>query len=295
MSRNNSEILERSLVPEEGLTFPRYPLAPEEDLIFPRYPLAPEEDFILPGENFLFPENSLPPESFLPSEGFLASAVSLDSEYSLPLEYSLPSEYSIFLQEANSRDSLTSSNPSLQEANSRDSIISSNPSLQERTAFDPLTGMANNAMSNGIFNGMFNGYTVNALRQPQLSINLSTSIPGHAMVTTTVKVELTPLVKILIYFNLVDFTLQSNVWGIDGRGLFEGGADDYLFGFSGQEITGDGTYSFSRTVPRRWLDEDNTWFLNRRDEIQGRFNLVSSDNAFPLNLEARTNTITGLF
>jgi hypothetical protein len=103
------------------------------------------------------------------------------------------------------------------------------------------------------------------------------------------------LVKILISFDLVDFTLQSNVWGIDSPGWFQGGADDYLFGFSNQKITGDGTYSFSRTVPGRWLDEDNTWFLNRRDEIEGRFSLVSSDNAFPLNLNAKTPIITGLF
>jgi hypothetical protein len=46
--------------------------------------------------------------------------------------------------------------------------------------------MANNAMSNGIFNGMFNGSKVNALRQAGLSINLSTGIPNHALVTTTV-------------------------------------------------------------------------------------------------------------
>ena len=280
MSRSNSEILEYSLAPEEGL-------------IFPGYSLAPEEDFILPGEKSLFPENSLPPENFLPSEGFLASTGSLDSEYSLPLEYSLPSKYSIFLQEANSKDSLTSSNPIfLQETNLEDSLTSSNPiSLQERTAVDPLTGMANNTMFPF---PNFSGFSVNALRQPGLSINLSTGIPGHAIVTTTVKVELTPLVKLLIYFNLVDFTLQSNVWGIDGRGLFQGGAGDYLFGFSGQEITGDGTYSFSRTVPKDWLNEDHILF-NHDDEIQGRFNLVSSDNAFPLNLEARSGIIRGHF
>jgi len=294
MSQNNSEILEYALAPQEDLSFSGYSLAPEEDFISPQedlsfseYSLAPEEDFISPGEDLIFSEYSLAPEEdFIPSEGFLASEGFLDSEYpsnseaSLALEYSLPPEYSIFLAETNSEDSLTSSNPI---------------SLQETTAFDPLTGMANNAMSSDIFSGMFTGYTVNALRQPGLSINLSTGIPNHAVVTTTVKVELTPLVKILIYFNLVDFTLQSNVWGIDGPGWFQGGADDYLFGFPAQEITGDGTYSFSRTVPRSWLDEDHTWFVNRRDEIQGRFNLVSSDNAFPLNLQARTNTITGLF
>jgi len=289
MSRSNSEILE-------------YSLAPEEALIFPEYSLPSEKDFILPGETFPFPENYLPSESFLPSEGFLASEGSLDSEYpssseaSLALEYSLSPEYSIFLSETNSEDSLGSRNPIfLQEANSENSLASRNPiSLQERTALDPLTGMASNAMPNSMFNGMFSGSTVNALRHPQLNINLSTGIPNHALVTTTVKVELSPLVNFLISFNLVDFTLRSNVWGIDGPGWFQGGADDYLFGFSDQEITGSGTYSFSRIVPKGWLNEDNILF-NRDDEIQGRFNLVSSDNAFPLNLEARSGIIRGYF
>jgi hypothetical protein len=233
------------------------------------------------GESITAVDSQIDSEAFLSSEGFLTSEGSLDSEYSssqedsLALQYSESTGNSIFFQETNSEDSLTSINPI---------------SLQETTAFDPLTGTANNAKSNGLFNGS----NVNALRQTGLSINLSTGIPGCALVTTTVQVELSRLVKFLISYDLVDFTLRSDVWGIDGPGWFQGGADDYLFGFSDQQITGDGTYSFSRIVPQSWLNEDNILF-NRDDEIQGRFNLVSSDNAFPLNLSARSGTIRGYF
>jgi hypothetical protein len=103
------------------------------------------------------------------------------------------------------------------------------------------------------------------------------------------------MVKFFLYFNLLNVTLQSNVWGIDGPGWFQGGADDYLFGFSDKKITGDGTYSFSQLVPKGWLNEDTIWPGNYDDEIQARFKLVSSDNAFPLNLEARSGIITGRY
>ena len=162
-------------IPAENFTATKYSLDSGESIT--------AVDSQIDSGDYLVPVNFISSEAFLSSEGFLTSADSFDSEYpssseaALALEYSLPPEDSIFLQETNSENSLTSSNPiSLQ--------------YQERTAFDPLTGIANNAMSSGS--------RVNALRQPTLSINLSTGIPNYAVVTTTVKVELSPLVKLFL-------------------------------------------------------------------------------------------------
>jgi hypothetical protein len=140
-------------------------------------------------------------------------------------------------------------------------------------------------------NATGSGSTTNALRDPRLQIDLF-SYTNLARVTATVKVELSPLVRFLVQADLVDFTLKSTVWGIDS-GYF-GNGNDRLFNFSDQLITGEGNYTFSKFVPRSVLNEDHSWFDNR-DEVAAKFTLTSSDNAFPLNLTAWTNTITGRF
>jgi hypothetical protein len=130
-----------------------------------------------------------------------------------------------------------------------------------------------------------------ALRDAGLQIDLF-SYTNLARVTATVKVELSPLVKFFIQEDLVDLTLRSSVWGIDG-GIFRNG-NDHLFNFSDQIITGEGNFTFSKFVPRSVLNEDRSWFDNR-DEIAASFSLTSSDSALPVNLTAWTNTITGRF
>jgi hypothetical protein len=223
-------------------------------------------------------EDSLAVKYSPDSEDFIAAKHSLaveyfpDSEYSLDSGYSLGSEYSLDSEDFIATEYF---------------LASKNPIFSQEIEVDSLTGVSNDPT----VNARDHGRRTNALRDPRLQIDLF-SHTNQARVTATVKVELSPLVKFLIEADFVDFTLKSTVWGID-RGYFTNG-NDHLFNFSDQIITGEGNYTFSQVVPRSALNEDRSWFDNR-DEIAASFSLTSSDNAFPLNLTAWTNTITGRF
>jgi hypothetical protein len=123
------------------------------------------------------------------------------------------------------------------------------------------------------------------LSNPILQVDILT---GSQMVTvtTTVDVTLSPFDMSLIA-NGLGLELRSRVWGEDSG--FNGG-DDNLFLLPTQTVTTGGTYTFSRSVPRAWLDEDNG-----NDEIYNRFTLRSRSNIFPFNTSIRTPTLTGEF
>src|SRR6476661_1780873 len=236
----------------------------EQSLVESEYPE------LIASENSTALKNSLASEDSLPLEGSLAS------EDFLPLEYSLTSVYSPGVE--NSLDS-------------ENSLASGNPIFFQGIEVDSLTGVPNDPTANA---KVSRTRQPTALLNPQLQIDLF-SYTNQARVTATVTVQLSPLVKFYIEEDLVDVTLQSSVWGMD-YGFWRGGDNDYLFNFSDQLITRDGTYTFSTFVDRSVLDEDTGFFQGGpTDEIAAKFNLVSSDPSLPVNLEAWTNTITGRF
>jgi hypothetical protein len=152
---------------------------------------------------------------------------------------------------------------------------------------DPLTGIVNNPTVNTP-----PPKKVTSLHNAQLDINLSTGIPDHARVTATVRVELSKTAIRLIEDDEVDFILQSSLWGIDGN-LFNGDNDN-LFYFDDQEITKEGTYTFSKIVHLSDLDEDHSW-VNDTDEISASISLVCFEPLVPLNIQTMTPIWEGKF
>jgi len=148
--------------------------------------------------------------------------------------------------------------------------------------------MPNDPTANARVNG---SRRITALRNPGLDIT-TFSYSNQALVTATVKVELSPILQFYIQQDWVDIILQCSVWGMDGGILGDG--NDRLFNFSDRIITGEGNYTFSTFVNRRVLNEDRSWF-NNTDEIAAQFRLTSSDPAVPVNLTAWTNEVTGRF
>ena len=216
---------------------------------------------------------SLDLEKSLESEDYILVKDSLDLEKSLEPEYFLDSGYSL-----DSEISLES----------EDSFVSANPIFFQEIEVDSLTGVPTDPTAYARVNRT---RRTTALRDPQLGIQ-TFSYTNQAEVTATVRVELSPFVRFLIEEDLVDITLQSSVWGIDG-GFF--GRNDHLFNFSDQLITGEGTYTFRTYVNRRVLNEDNSWF-NQGDEIAAKFSLTSSDPAVAgVNLTAWTNIVHGRY
>jgi hypothetical protein len=67
--------------------------------------------------------------------------------------------------------------------------------------------------------------------------------------------------------------LKSNLWGYDGDDRDREGADDSLLLFPTRNITRSGTYTFSKDVSGRILNEDIG--LRSQDEIYNAFSLVS--------------------
>jgi hypothetical protein len=145
--------------------------------------------------------------------------------------------------------------------------------------------MANNPKTNTRANG---GMRVTALKNAKLQINSLTR--SQARVTAIVTVELDMLTY--IHAGKGSFALKSSVWGIDGN-LFNG-KNDHLFNFSDQVVREEGTYVFSKIVPRGLLNEDHSWF-NKDDEISASINLVSYDSSFSLNKKAMTPIVRGYF
>jgi hypothetical protein len=128
------------------------------------------------------------------------------------------------------------------------------------------------------------------LSNPTFEIDLLTGMPGDAVVTGTVYVDLEPLDTFLIGGGL-SLELQASIWGEDG-GL--NGTDEQLFLFPSQNITAEGTYTFTTTVSRGILNEDSSIF-DQTDEVYSHFNLVSKNNIFPLNTSTSSPFIDGKF
>jgi hypothetical protein len=213
------------------------------------------------------------------SEDFLAVEYSRDSEDSFDLEYSLDSGY--FLESETSLE-LENSLASKYSLDSGDSIFF------RETEVDSLTGIPNDPTANARVNG---SRPTTALRNPGLDIT-TFSYSNQALVTATVKVELSPVLQFYIQQDWLDITLQCSVWGMDGG--FFGNGNDHLFNFSDKIITGEGNYTFSGYVNRSVLNEDRSLF-NNTDEIAAKFTLKSSDPAVPVNLTAWTNIVTGRY
>jgi hypothetical protein len=224
-------------------------------------------------------ENSIPVQYSLDLENSLESEDYIPVQYSLDLENSLESED--FLDSGYSLDSEIS-------LESEDSFVSANPIFFQEIEVDSLTGVPTDPTAYARVNRT---RRTTALRNPGLDIT-TFSYSNQALVTATVKVELSPIVKFFIEEELIDITLQGSVWGMDGG--FFGNGNDRLFNFSDKIITGEGNYTFSTFVDRRVLNEDRSWF-NNTDEIAAKFSLTSSDPAVPVNLTAWTNIVTGRY
>jgi hypothetical protein len=127
------------------------------------------------------------------------------------------------------------------------------------------------------------------LSNPTFQVDILTGSP-NVTVTGTVNVVLDQFETFLINAGL-PLRLESELWGNDG-GL--NGADDYLFTLPSQNITKAGTYTFSATIPKGILNEDNSWF-DQRDEVYNKFRMVSGSNVFPVNVVAKSPDIHGYF
>ena len=171
---------------------------------------------------------------------------------------------------------------------SEDLIFPEDSIANQEIDIDPLTGMARGGGPWWPFPN--NSSRVTALKNARLQIDLFGS---QARVTATVKVELDTVLLLVASSPLgSSFVLQSSVLGIDGNLL--NGRNDRLFNFSNQTVNREGTYTFSKIVPRSLLNEDHSWF-NRDDEIAASINLVSYNSLFPLNKKATTPIIRGYF
>jgi hypothetical protein len=119
---------------------------------------------------------------------------------------------------------------------------------------------------------------------------LDSQVVRDVIVSATVRVVLDPYLKFLVNHDIVDLTLQSTLWGIDGG--FN--RNDHLFNFPNYEITREGYYTINKQVSRSLLNEDRSWFDNR-DEIRATIKVTSSNSAFPVNKETWTPIVTGYF
>ena len=128
-----------------------------------------------------------------------------------------------------------------------------------------------------------------SLSNPTFQVDILTGSP-NVKVTGTVNVVLSQFETSLIQLGL-PLKLQSELWGNDGG---FNGADDYLFTLPTQNITGSGTYTFTATIAKGILNEDNSW-LDKRDEVYNRFRMVSESNFFPVNVVANSLDVQGYF
>lgn len=135
------------------------------------------------------------------------------------------------------------------------------------------------------------------LSKANLEIDLLNGRPNYAKVTATVKVNLDQFDEFLLSGGL-HLDLQSSVLGGGPIGDIlrpNVQENDLLFSFPNQKITAAGTYTFSKVVPRRLLDEDQSSF-DDRDEILTSFSLVSKNPLFPLNtISVKSPIVTGKF
>jgi hypothetical protein len=127
------------------------------------------------------------------------------------------------------------------------------------------------------------------LSNPTFQIDRLTGLPflnQYLLISGSVNVELSLSDFYLINNLKTPLQLQSTLWGDDG-GLNE---DDLLFSFPSRRITASGTYSFSKLLPSRVLNEDSSWFDNT-DEVYNRFTIPNGFNLVTTN----SRTITGKF
>ena len=123
------------------------------------------------------------------------------------------------------------------------------------------------------------------LSNPTLRITLVSSQP-QADVEAMVDVALTKFEKYLIESGL-GLTLQCRLWGADS-GLTR--HDDRLYTFRSQRVPNGESYRFAARVPKDVLDEDFGG-----DEVYARFQLVSLEPAFPLDVSANSPEVSGRF
>jgi len=126
------------------------------------------------------------------------------------------------------------------------------------------------------------------LSNPTFQVDILTG-ETTVKVTGTVNVALSPFETSLVSLGL-PLTLQAQLWGNDGGA----GKDDLLYSLSSQSITAPGTYTFSATLPKSVLNEDNSWH-DKRDEVYSLFRMTSGTNLFPLNVSSRSPDIQGYF
>jgi len=129
------------------------------------------------------------------------------------------------------------------------------------------------------------------LSNPRFEVDILTGMPNDYRVISTVNIDFTPFEAFLVNAGL-PLQLQSHIWAYD-QGLADS-TDDLLFSFPTQSITAPGTYTFTATVPRSLLNEDNT-FYDKSDELYSKFSLVSGSNFFPLNIATDSPQVRGLF
>jgi len=127
------------------------------------------------------------------------------------------------------------------------------------------------------------------LSNPTFQVDILTGSP-NVKVTGTVNVVLDQFETFLVNAGL-SLKLESELWGNDGG---FNGADDYLFTLPSQNITKPGTYTFTATIAKGILNEDDSLF-DKKDEVYNKFRMVSGTNLFPVNVVAKSPDIQGYF
>jgi hypothetical protein len=124
------------------------------------------------------------------------------------------------------------------------------------------------------------------LSKPTLQVDILTG-SGMARITTTVNVQVHPTDWLIPGYGFPSITLKANIMGEDGY------LDDNLLSFSNRQVTSSGLYTFSKTVPITWLNEDAIG----KDEIYTKFNVVNHTNPqSPFGpKQINSNFVTGEF
>ena len=123
------------------------------------------------------------------------------------------------------------------------------------------------------------------LSNPMLQITISTS--SQADVDAKVDVSLSVFEQFLVNNAGLRLSLRCQLWGEDG---FFNGSDDLQFIFPLQTVSGNNTFTFAQRLSRSILDEDLGG-----DEIYAKFHLFSREQAFPLDVQTRSGTVSGQF
>ncbi|HEY9430195.1 MAG TPA: hypothetical protein VI260_01770 [Blastocatellia bacterium] len=125
------------------------------------------------------------------------------------------------------------------------------------------------------------------LSNPKLKVELISGT-SNVHVTATVNVSFNEFEKNLIKLLGLKFRLRCRLRGSDG--LFKG-PDDDLFLFPNKTIIADGTSTFTATMNRNVLDEDDI----DNDEVYAHFILQSMQALFPFTRSKDSLKITSNF